>query len=605
MGNDKMTVPESIKYALDLIWKADYKTLAVTFYKECTEKIFISFFVVYMLKYIFESIENNTEFLQLVKVVAVFCLIHIVIHINSAYMDYRNRKMQPAIYQNIYQKVVKKAERIQLVKYEQPEFYNKFSRALDECLDEIIPGMCSMALSVGWGMAFICALAIMWQVDWKLPVLTAVTSAGTFILSMKMNEERMRLRKEETPERRVYDYTKRVVYEKKYAGELRLYPIKRTLLGRFQESYQRRYQLQKKYYRKICLYSVAEIAGFMDFAYFGTLFYINYIVKVQNVNMLGAYIAMASSITFVCHCLRSCIKHFNEAGRQFGYMCNLKEFLEYNTEHNTKGEKKPDEVLGDIKLNHVSFCYVGSTHRVINDLSLHIHRGEKIALVGENGAGKTTLMKLIMGLYPVTDGEILVNDVLVPDYEEQAYRDRFGTVFQDFQIFALPLSENVLMRLPQTEQERTWIKECLNRAEFGDVLEKLPDGIDTILTKEFDKNGFVCSGGQAQKIAIARVFAKDPDIVILDEPSSALDPIAEYNMYKNMMEASYGKTVFFISHRMSSARIADRILYLEHGRIVEQGSHEELMEAGGKYANMFTLQASNYQDRTGGEGNGE
>lgn len=132
------------------------------------------------------------------------------------------------------------------------------------------------------------------------------------------------------------------------------------------------------------------------------------------------------------------------------------------------------------------------------------------------------------------------------------------------------------------------------------MLKKLPQGIDTVLTKEFDENGFVCSGGQAQKIAIARVFAKNPDVVVLDEPSSALDPIAEYNMYCNMMEAAKGKTVFFISHRMSSARMADRILFLENGHIVEEGTHEELMGKNGRYAEMFRLQAKNYQELNGG-----
>ena len=141
------------------------------------------------------------------------------------------------------------------------------------------------------------------------------------------------------------------------------------------------------------------------------------------------------------------------------------------------------------------------------------------------------------------------------------------------------------------------VVDALQKAQFGDVLEKLPDGIDSMVTKEFDDNGFICSGGQAQKIAIARVFAKEPDIVILDEPSSALDPIAEFNMYNNMLEASEGRTVFFISHRLSSARIADRIYFLEHGRIIESGTHDELMELNGKYAGMFRLQARNYRNR--------
>ena len=209
-------------------------------------------------------------------------------------------------------------------------------------------------------------------------------------------------------------------------------------------------------------------------------------------------------------------------------------------------------------------------------------------------------MKLLMGLYPLSEGKIIVGGTDIRQYNPSAYRDCFGTIFQDFQIFALPLAENVLMKKAETEEEKQLVIDSLEKAQFGEVLEKLPEGINTYLTKEFDENGFVCSGGQAQKIAIARVFAKNPDVVILDEPSSALDPIAEYNMYCNMMEASEGKTVFFISHRMSSARMADRILFLEHGKIVEEGTHQELMEKNGRYAEMFNLQAQNYQDEMGG-----
>lgn len=261
------------------------------------------------------------------------------------------------------------------------------------------------------------------------------------------------------------------------------------------------------------------------------------------------------------------------------------------------GNRQIGQSLGDIDLKDVSFTYTGSKSPVIQNLSLHISKGERIALVGENGAGKTTLVKLLMGLYPIREGSITIDDVDIQEYNKQEYHKHFGTVFQDLQIFSLPLSHNVLMKEPENEEERQLVVESLEKAQFGDKLKTLPQGIDSMVTKEFDENGFICSGGQAQKIAIARVFAKDPDIVILDEPSSALDPIAEYNMYKNMMEASEGKTVFFISHRLSSARIADRIYFLEHGQIVETGTHDELMELDGKYAEMFQLQAKNYKEK--------
>jgi ATP-binding cassette subfamily B protein len=201
-----------------------------------------------------------------------------------------------------------------------------------------------------------------------------------------------------------------------------------------------------------------------------------------------------------------------------------------------------------------------------------------------------------MGLYDIESGEIIAGGNNILNYEKSEYHKHFGVVFQDFQIFSLPLAQNVLMRAPENDEDRNRVREALQKAQFGEKLAALPQGIDTMVTKEFDDKGLGMSGGEAQKIAIARVFAKDCDIAILDEPSSALDPIAEFNMYNNMMEAAKNKTVIFISHRLSSARMADKIYMLEKGRIIEQGNHEELMNMNGKYADMFNLQAQNYRE---------
>lgn len=328
-----------------------------------------------------------------------------------------------------------------------------------------------------------------------------------------------------------------------------------------------------------------------------TYIYVSVVLKTTGEAKIGLYVATLGSVDYFAWRVKTAIKNYMEAGKNCMYMNNLQEFLEMDEETMENGSRAVQGELGDIELDHVSFRYTGSEKPVIRDLSLHIRKGERIALVGENGAGKTTLVKLLMGLYPVQQGKISVGGVDIREYNKRDYQKHFGTVFQDLQIFSLPLSHNVLMKEPETEEERDLVTESLRKAQFGDVLDKLPDGIDSMVTKEFEDSGFICSGGQAQKIAIARVFAKNPDIVILDEPSSALDPIAEFNMYNNMLEASEGRTVFFISHRLSSARIADRICFLEQGSIVESGTHDELMERNGKYARMFRLQAKNYKER--------
>lgn len=487
--------------------------------------------------------------------------------------------------------------RIELTKYELPDFYDKFARALDECLTKAMDGLFSLAWATGCALSAVAAVFLIARVDPAMLVFSLPSIVASFLFSSRINKLQYELRLEETRDKRTAEYVKRVFYEKKYAGEIRLYNIRKVLLREYKESFDSRQELYARMYRQINFYKQVQDLVIFGLPILLTYIYVSVVLKTTGEAKIGLYVATLGSVDYFAWRVKTAIKNYMEAGKNCMYMNNLQEFLEMDEETMENGSRAVQGELGDIELDHVSFRYTGSEKPVIRDLSLHIRKGERIALVGENGAGKTTLVKLLMGLYPVQQGKISVGGVDIREYNKRDYQKHFGTVFQDLQIFSLPLSHNVLMKEPETEEERDLVTESLRKAQFGDVLDKLPDGIDSMVTKEFEDSGFICSGGQAQKIAIARVFAKNPDIVILDEPSSALDPIAEFNMYNNMLEASEGRTVFFISHRLSSARIADRICFLEQGSIVESGTHDELMERNGKYARMFRLQAKNYKER--------
>ncbi|MDE5746310.1 MAG: ABC transporter ATP-binding protein/permease, partial [Acetatifactor sp.] len=233
----------------------------------------------------------------------------------------------------------------------------------------------------------------------------------------------------------------------------------------------------------------------------------------------------------------------------------------------------------------------------LKHITMHIKAGQKVAFVGENGAGKSTLTKLLMRLYDVTEGSIRYGGEDIRRYDTAAYRDIFGSVFQDYQIYASPLQENVMMRSRKAgEEKRT--EEALAQSGFLNRLQTLPKGLQTALTREFDEEGVQLSGGEAQKVAIARLFARKGrmQVAILDEPSSALDPRAEYELNKNIMNSVGDATVIFISHRLSTTRDADCIYMFENGEIIEQGTHRELMALNGQYAEMFRCQARYYQD---------
>ncbi|MNC25418.1 Lipid A export ATP-binding/permease protein MsbA [compost metagenome] len=238
----------------------------------------------------------------------------------------------------------------------------------------------------------------------------------------------------------------------------------------------------------------------------------------------------------------------------------------------------------------------------LQHINIEIRQGEKICIVGHNGSGKTTLVKLILRLYDATEGEVMLNQINIKQYNVKEYRALFGTVLQDYQIFSFNVAENVLMHEADGEEERALAAQSLRKVGLLDKVERMPQGLNTVLTKEFDENGVIMSGGEYQKISISRVIAKPCRIVIMDEPSSALDPIAEHELFQMMTKAAEHKTVIFISHRLSSTVSADKIIVMEKGSIVEEGTHQQLMKQNGKYAEMYKMQAENY---TGGGANAQ
>lgn len=283
------------------------------------------------------------------------------------------------------------------------------------------------------------------------------------------------------------------------------------------------------------------------------------------------------------------------------YIENYNSFLAYKPkiEENVKGLTAKG-CANEIELRGVNFSYSHGEEAtfVLKNINMLIKPGEKVAIVGHNGAGKSTLIKLILRLYLPNDGDVFLDGVNANAYNLHSYRQRFGTIFQDFQLYAFSVGENVIMdNLNGSEEEKDRIWTSLENSGLARKVKSFPKEIETTITKEFEEDGAVFSGGEAQKLAIARVLARDCGVVIMDEPSSNLDPISEYELYKNMMTAAKNKTVITISHRLSATVDADRIYLLDNGEIIEQGTHQQLMKLKGKYAEMFTVQASKYIDK--------
>jgi ATP-binding cassette subfamily B protein len=306
---------------------------------------------------------------------------------------------------------------------------------------------------------------------------------------------------------------------------------------------------------------------------------------------ISEFSVLVSAITTCRNKIGHLAKYFAMQQKHCLWVQNLRNFLEY--EPQIKSGTIIPEDFESIEFKNVSFRYTEDMDYIIKNVSFKIEKGQTVAVVGHNGAGKTTLSKLLMRLYDVTDGEILYNGRNIKEYNLPEYREKFASVFQDYKVFAMTVAENVLTE-EVTDENKEIAVNALKMSGAYKKIAKLPQKENSLLTKEFDSEGVLLSGGETQKVTIARIFARDFCVAVLDEPSSALDPVAESKMYDALIEGTKGKTVIYISHRLSSATRSDNILVFNNGELVERGTHEELMANNGEYAEMFTLQASGY-----------
>lgn len=585
---------KNLMYALKQVWKADKKLLIFTLFKNSIEQVFYVFFFVYLTKYIFNCIERNISYKNLLWFLIVACSLHVAIHFICGWYEAYRKIKTPEIYRQIFHRVMDISDRLELKDFESPDFYDRYARALDRCVESSINIAIKTGVFIGNIFSTIMSLVVVVTVDPALLVFMVIPIFVSLYFGKKNAKANYDREKNITRDKRIADYVKRVYYEKKYAAEVRLFDINSLMLEKQEKAVNSMERVSLKYRMKSAFYAFLMKGSYSILAGIFAYLYVALKVKYGNVSDLSSYVAMITAMAFSTDQLKAAVENRIFISNESKLFQNLADFLEQDRE-----EKKSKKVIYEIvsvELCNLTFTYPGAEKPTIEDMSFKWNKGEKLAVVGYNGAGKTTLIKLVMGLYPVDDGKILINGIDINEIDLDAYRKRFGTVFQDLQVFAMTLSENVLMRRPENENDYEKVREALLNAQFDINHRGLTNGLDTVISREFDESGFVPSGGQAQKIAIARVFAQNPDMVILDEPSSALDPLAEYNMYNNMMKLSEGKGVVFISHRLSSARMADKIFLMKDGKIVERGTHDELMALNGFYHEMFMLQAENYQE---------
>lgn len=582
-------------YAIKLIWQISPKRVMHMAFYSFIDYFTWMFYSTYFMRYVVNAIENGYQFNRIVMYIAISCVVTMFLQLYAAY--FRNVTVpldDVKVYSKLYSKMYKKAENVELACFEDSEFYNKYTMALDDACSRITTVTELIFNIIAALAAGIFTYVAMYRIDKMMLLFIIAPLIGNFVFGTLVNKINFSMYKKMTPNNRRTEYVNRVMYLADYAKEIRLSKIFNVLKNTYDNAVDENIKIVKSYKGRNIVYGFFQYYFSYTIIFEGVLLYGAYCALVSKTLTPGELAILTSMMVIASWILIVITRNLLQCSQNGMFMHNLRTFLEYKEviPEDWDGDT-PDSEINSVEFKNVGFSYKDGKN-VISNLSFRLEKGKSIALVGHNGAGKTTIVKLLFRLYDPTEGEILVNGRNIKEYNLKEYRNLFAAAFQDFKIFAGTVTENVLMgRVLENSEKR--VNDALKDAGVYDKVMSLKNGVNTILTKEFDEDGAVFSGGEFQKLVVARAFANSSPIKVFDEPSSALDPIAEHELFESILEQSKNSMMVFISHRLSSVKNADEVLMLEGGMLIERGTHYELMQNNGKYADMFMKQAKNYQ----------
>ena len=563
--------------------------------------------------YLLNAVGDGKDFLNAVGIIGIMALFHLIAYgFHRWYWNVMNNILRQKLHYRMHEELFRKALALDLACFDDPEFYNDFVWAMDQSAQRAIDVVENTGKLINRVAGSTTLVGLLLTVDPIIAVILCVSSCITIVCDLIGNKINYEHNKADNPLWRKRSYINRVYHLSDYAKEMRISRASELLMMEYDENNKKIIQNAKKYGKKYFLCYSLGYGTVGTLTFYILLLYITSMLG-SGAILIGGFAASVNVVGTIRWLLTDLIDRLTKFADYSLYIEKYLEFMRMTP--SIKGEITTVPDFESLEFRNVSFSYefsahpkykyheadykapkdVGGNKDALKNVDLSIRAGDKIAIVGYNGAGKTTLIKLMMRLYDPTEGEILYNGINIKEFDPEEYRKRIGTVFQDFKIFATSIAENVMNGVYDEEKDCETVIKALGDADFTEKLETLPDGIDTHLTREFNEKGTNLSGGESQKVAIARVFAKDYPLVIMDEPSSALDPIAEYNLNQSILHNTLDKTVIFISHRLSTTRIADKIYMFDAGRLIEEGSHDELLKKDGKYAEMFRLQSEKYQ----------
>lgn len=490
------------------------------------------------------------------------------------------------------EKIIRKTSQLTIAQLEDPDFYDKLERARSQTNRrvDLMSNILGQAESVISMVSLIAGLVYFAPILILILVLSIIPS---FINEARFSSTRYSIARSWTSERRELDYLRFIGANNQTAKEIKLFGLTNFIADRFKFLSDTYYEISKRLSIKQSIYGSAfNILGVLS--YYGAYIYIVLRV-VAGVISIGELTFLSGSFNRLRSNLQGFFSRFTRISESALYLQDYFDFIDLEIEQ-TNEEKLPlpEKIKYGFELRNVHFAYPGSNEDVLKGVSFKLKAGEKMAFVGQNGAGKTTLIKLFLRFYEPTQGEILLDGININRFDVDEYRKRFGVIFQDFFKYEFTVRENIAVGDIDEVENDEIINYAATRSLADQVISEMYDGLEQQLGRRFSK-GQDLSGGQWQKIALARAYMKDADVMVLDEPTSALDAQAEYDVFKRFIGLTEGKTSIIISHRFSTVRMADRILVLKDGMVLELGTHEELMETPKLYAELFKLQAAGYQ----------
>lgn len=583
-----------ITYMLGYIRKAD-KSGFIWAVIEFFWKIVPTAFNALIYKFLIEAITLKKPLSHVIFIVALYALVQLINRIFGEYL-YGNRFIRLSLNVKKYSNnlLLKKCAALDMECYDDTDFYDKLSKALGQVNNRAMDVFYQVKRFTSNLISFFVGLSIISTLDPLMIVVAFIAGIALFLMDFVFVKTRQQANEEMVPVNRKVDYFHGLLRDRKTVSDVKQYKgFDKFIMSKYNKATDEQISLSMKLANK----QTAHSAKSQTLVVILLVLFPYVYLAIQS---FRAIISVAD-IPAMFNAFNLVVDGFSETSREISnlkesclYIAHLKEVLEYEP----KIERDCGREIGDIdtiEFENVSFKYPHSDNYVLEDLSITVKKGQKIAIVGINGAGKTTFVKLLMRYYDPCAGRVLVNGVDIKEYNVNSLRDKMATLLQEFQPYNVPIDEMIACSESADEQK---VKRVLGEVGLADRINAAPKKIKSEYSKMFDEDGVMLSGGELQKLFIARMRYKDGGVYIMDEPSSALDPIAEYEINNLMMNLAKDKTVIMIAHRLSTVVNADCILLIDGGKVLEMGSHKQLLEQNGKYAQMFKLQAEQYQSAT-------